>query len=300
MASPPTTRMVDAAPVSTPAQRVPQHVHGGRAAIGVLQQPAQRQAELPGEIDGGIGRERERCHRHAVDVAGVEPGVRERRDDGVADEGVGRLPRLRPARIGRLSHADDGGVHAHPLSRFVMTNSKGSALRRTGPDVSLRDSCSLSDPSHAPDEIRNPRRHEDRLGCPDRHGRWRGVAGRRLSADRRRPISRDPELRALCQGARVPGGLQERLAAPDQGVSGVRRRLQQQVPELGAGRPGEMGAGRLRHRAGRFPRRRPLAGLSRGLVAARGQGPRTTASNGRARRAGRTARSASTAFPTTP
>ena len=49
--------------------------------------------------------------------------------------------------------------------------------------------------------------------------------------------------------------------------------LEQQVPELGAGRPREMGAGRLRDRAGRFARRRPLARLPRRVVAARGQGP---------------------------
>ena len=53
----------------------------------------------------------------------------------------------------------------------------------------------------------------------------------------------------------------------------TRARLEQQVPELGAGRPGEMGAGRLRHRAGGFTRRRPLARPSRRVVPARGEGP---------------------------
>ena len=122
-------------------------------------------------------------------------------------------------------------------------------------------------------EIRNPRRHEDRLGRPDRDGRRRGAARRRVSPARRGPISGDPELRALRQGARLPGGLQERLDAHDQGLSRNGAGLEQQVPELGAGRPGEMGAGRLRHRAGRFARRRPLARPSRRLVAARGEGP---------------------------
>ena len=81
---------------------------------------------------------------------------------------------------------------------------------------------------------------------------------------------------------------------------GDRRRLEQQVPELGAGRPGEMGAGRLRDRAGRFARRRPLARLSSTCWSPReAQGPATTASNGPARSPGATARSASTASPTT-
>ena len=47
--------------------------------------------------------------------------------------------------------------------------------------------------------------------------------------------------------------------------------LEQQVSELGTGRSGEMGAGRLRLPARRLARRRPLARLSRCLVAARGQ-----------------------------
>ena len=98
-----------------------------------------------------------------------------------------------------------------------------------------------------------------------------------LRADVFRPVADgtipgDPELWALRQGARLPGGLQECLDAHDHGLSGDRRRLVEQVPELGAGRPGEMGAGRLRDRAGRFPRRRPLARLPRRVVAARGQG----------------------------
>ena len=48
-------------------------------------------------------------------VARVDLGVLQRGDHGVADEGVRRLPRLRAAGIGRLSHADDGGVHAYAL-----------------------------------------------------------------------------------------------------------------------------------------------------------------------------------------
>ena len=56
---------------------------------------------------------------------------------------------------------------------------------------------------------RNPRRHADRLGCPDRDGRRRRAARRRVSAGRRRQISGHSELRPLRQGPVVPGGLQE-------------------------------------------------------------------------------------------
>ncbi len=48
--------------------------------------------------------------------------------------------------------------------------------------------------------------------------------------------------------------------------------LDQQVPELGSLRPGEVGAGRLRLRARRFARLRPFARLRGALVAARDQG----------------------------
>ena len=132
-------------------------------------------------------------------------------------------------------------------------------------------------------EIRNPRRNEDRLGCPDRDGRRRGAARRRVPAGRRRKISGDHELRALRQGPVDAGGLQEPVAADREGRAGRARRLQQQAPELGAVRPGEVGAGRLHLPARGFARRRPLAGLSGNLVAARSQGHR------RLRRLGRRA-----------
>ena len=89
---------------------------------------------------------------------------------------------------------------------------------------------------------------------------------------RRRPVSGDPELRALCERPRLPGRLQGQLGAPDQGRARGARRLDQQVPGLGAGRSREMGAGRLCLRARRFTRRRPLARHHRHLVAARGAG----------------------------
>ncbi len=96
------------------------------------------------------------------------------------------------------------------------------------------------------------------------------AARRRVPSHRRRQASGDPELRALCERPRLSGGLQRQLGAPDQGSARSARRLDQQVPGVGAGRPREMGAGRLRLRAPRFTRGRPIAGLHRHLVAARG------------------------------
>ncbi len=142
--------------------------------------------------------------------------------------------------------------------------------------ASLRSPAKAGDRASAPImqqmEMRGPRRHAHRLGCADRDERRRGAARRRVSPGPGGPLSRHPELRPLCQGARLPGGLQERVDAHDRGLSGDRARLEQPLPELGAGRSGEMGAGRIRDRAGRFARRRPLARPPRGLVAARGAG----------------------------
>ena len=102
-----------------PAQRVAEHVHRRRAAVGVLQQPAQRQAKAPGEIDGGIGCQRERRHRHALNLAGVDLRILQCRNDRVANEGVGRLSGLWTAHIGRLPNADDGRVHGHRNSGWL-------------------------------------------------------------------------------------------------------------------------------------------------------------------------------------
>ena len=125
-----------------------------------------------------------------------------------------------------------------------------------------------------------------------------------LRADVFRPVAEgrypvDPELWALCQGARLPGRLSKRLGADGQRASRRRRRLEQPLPELGSGRSGKVGAARLRLRARRFARRRLLARLS--SIISRRARPRifTTASNGPACSRGRTARSGSTAFPTT-
>lgn len=83
----------------------------------------------PGEIDGGVRRERERGDRHPVDLARGDLDVCERGDDRVADEGMCRLSRPRPARVGLLSYADDCGIRGMIWSE--------RALRGRGPDVSL-------------------------------------------------------------------------------------------------------------------------------------------------------------------
>jgi hypothetical protein len=46
-----------------------EHVDAGSAAVRVLHQPAQAQAELPGEVDGVVWREREGADRKAIDRA---------------------------------------------------------------------------------------------------------------------------------------------------------------------------------------------------------------------------------------
>ncbi len=71
-------------------------------------------------------------------------------------------------------------------------------------------------------EIRAARRHADRLGCPDRDGRRYRAARRRVPPARHRKISGDPELRAVCQRPRLPGGLQ--------GATGTR--LTKAAPEV--------------------------------------------------------------------
>ena len=119
---------------------------------------------------------------------------------------------------------------------------------------------------------RDPRRDAHRVGRPDRDGRRPRIARRRLPAGRRRALSGHPHLRPLRQGPRVPGRLPERVAAHGGRAPRRRARLHEPVPELGGRRPGEVGARRLRLRARRLARRRPLAGLHRPLLAARDEG----------------------------
>ena len=118
----------------------------------------------------------------------------------------------------------------------------------------------------------SPARMQIDWDAPITDGRRRRPARRCVPADRRGEASGDPELWALRQGPVVPGRLQGQLGAPDQGCARGAGGLEQQVPELGAGRSGEMGAGRLCLRARRLARRRSLAGPSRRVVAARGAG----------------------------
>ena len=119
---------------------------------------------------------------------------------------------------------------------------------------------------------RNPRRHADRLGRADHDGGRARPARRRVPADQGRQVSGPPELRPVRQVAAFRGRLQDRVDAHGGNASRRDRGLDQQVPELGSVRPGEMGAGRLRLRARRLARLRPLARLRRALVAARGEG----------------------------
>ena len=98
-----------------------------------------------------------------------------------------------------------------------------------------------------------------------------------LRADVFRPVAegRYPALVSygpVRQGARVPGGLQDGVGDHGARQSRRGRRHHQQVPELGSGRSGEVGAGRLRLRARGFARRGPLAGLSQPQQRAREPG----------------------------
>ena len=121
-------------------------------------------------------------------------------------------------------------------------------------------------------EEREPCAHAGRLGRADHHGRRSRPACRCVPADRRGEASGHSQLWALRQGAVVPGRLQGQLGAPDQGGARGAGGLEQQVSELGAGRSGEMGAGRLCLRARQLAWRRALAGPPRRVVAARGAG----------------------------
>ena len=88
----------------------------------------------------------------------------------------------------------------------------------------------------------------------------------------RRPLSGDHDLRSLRQVAALRGSLHRPVAAHVRRPAGRADRLHQQVSELGSGRPGEMGAGRLCLHPRRLARRRALTGHHRHLVIARGAG----------------------------
>ena len=109
--------------------------------------------------------------------------------------------------------------------------------------------------------------------APDQDGRRRRAARRRVSSRRERHVSGHSQLRSLRQGPVVPGRLQGQLGAADQSGAGSAAGIEQQISELGVDRSGEMGAGRLCLRPRRLARRRPFAGLSRRVVAARDARP---------------------------
>src|ERR1017187_9648663 len=78
---------------------------------------------------------------------------------------------------------------------------------------------------------------------------------RHLPADRRRQISRNHDLWALRQVVALRGSLQGPVGAHVRRPAGRADRLDQQISELGGGRSGEVGAGRLRRYPCRQPRR---------------------------------------------
>ena len=120
--------------------------------------------------------------------------------------------------------------------------------------------------------IRGARRHAHRLERAPAHGRRRHAERRCLPPRQGRPLSRHPHLWPLRQGPGLPGRLSERLAAHGGETPGRDSRLQQQIPELGGGRPREVGAARLCLHACRLARLRPLAGVHRSFLAARNPG----------------------------
>ena len=111
------------------------------------------------------------------------------------------------------------------------------------------------------------------MGCAHPHERRAHHARRRLSPAHTGQVPRHLDLWALRQGLAVSGWLQNRLAPHGHRLPRGGSGHQQQVPELGIGGPGKMGARRLCVRARRFARRGQLRGLSRRLVRPGGEGP---------------------------
>ena len=107
---------------------------------------------------------------------------------------------------------------------------------------------------------RSARRHAHRLGRADRDGRRPRAARRRVPPGRRRPAIRciltyGPYGKGLAFQDGYPSAWELMVAEhPDVAYGST-----QPVPELGSRRSREVGAGRLRLRARRFARRRPLA-----------------------------------------
>src|SRR5262252_8915712 len=73
--------------------------------------------------------------------------------------------------------------------------------------------------------VARERRDARRLGCACCDGRRGGSARGRFLAERAGASPGAVDLRPLCQGARFPGRLSERVAADDRRASGRRLRL---------------------------------------------------------------------------
>ena len=110
--------------------------------------------------------------------------------------------------------------------------------------------------------------HGDRVGCSDHDGRRARAPRRRLPPGRAGAASGAPHLRPVRQGPGVPGGLRRPMAAHGCRAPRRRARVQQPLPELGNRGPGEVGAGRLRVRAGGLPGRGPLPRVPRSVLPA--------------------------------
>src|SRR5260370_42117490 len=79
-------------------------------------------------------------------------------------------------------------------------------------------------------------------GRRDRYGRRRGVASRRVPAEGGREMAGSADIWSIRKGAGFSEGLPECLAEHDRKPPRRCVRLNKQIPELGSGRPGKMGA----------------------------------------------------------
>src|SRR2546428_3791322 len=117
--------------------RVLKEVQPRGAAVRVLQEPAQTQPEAPGEVDRVVRVKRERGDAEPVNLSAVDAGTGERAPERVREQALGRRPRRRVARVGRLGGAGDHGLGRHPCGCYGPRR----ILRRmsVGAQVGLRE-----------------------------------------------------------------------------------------------------------------------------------------------------------------